>query len=157
MMCVVTFRTSDGKMHEASIPKLTTLRDLQPCLCAKFNARFPAMQANLEVGGRMFNDFDDMPFAHFWYSCQCENPLCDPKAASTCAKKLEACVTFERNTTNPFWFDWIDRRAPKITLAEEVAYDKAAELGETNLSLRAWLQERRASELRLPVIEGFPM
>ena len=145
-MIAVTFRADDGREYTTSVPKRIALRDLQRWLCATFGARFPAMQANLEVAGRLHDDFDDVPFADCDRPCDRAGPLREPRAACTCGEKAEALVSFAPNTTNPFWFDWADRREPKCTLEEEVAYEDATRMGETSLSLRAWLRERRAAE-----------
>ena len=112
------------------------------------------MQANLEVGGCVYDDFDHVPFAGC--GCACYAPPRDPQAACSCGVKAQACIKFER-TTNPYWFDWADRREPKHTLAEEVAYDDALRLGDTSLSFRAWLRERRAGELGFEEIEPLPV
>ena len=153
-MIAVTFRASGGVEHEASVPERVALRDLQRGLCAIFGASFPAMQANLEVGGRTYDEFDDMPFADS--ACCCESRPRDPRSLCPCGARADACVTFER-TTNSFWFDWADRREPKCTLADEVAYDDALKLGDTSLNFRAWLRERRAADLVPAAVDPFPV
>ena len=105
------------------------------------------MQANLEIGGHKYDDFDHVPFADC--TCRCESLPRDAQVACSCGEKVQAFVTFER-ATNAYWFDWADRREPKCTLAEEIAYDVAVERGDTSLNLREWLRERRAAEF-LPV------
>jgi hypothetical protein len=136
-MLAVTFRASDGRKHEASVPRHVALRDLQRGLCTIFGASFPSMQANIQVGGRLCDEFDHVPFAGC--ACRCESPPRDPHSECACGAKAEACVTFER-AADFFWFDWADRRQPKCTLEEEVAYDDALRLGSTSLNLCAWLR-----------------
>ena len=41
----------------------THLRDLQQELCTAFGQRFPAMMAVLTIDEKMFNMFNDLPFA----------------------------------------------------------------------------------------------
>jgi hypothetical protein len=150
-MLVVTFRVSGGKTHEANVPRHGTLGDLQRSLCTIFGKRFPAMQANLEVRGQVFDEFGHVPFAQC--ACGCESPPRDSHAMCPCGAKAEACVTFER-ATDPFWFDWADRREPKCTIEDEIAYEDAHRLGDTSLNLSAWLRERHAA--KAPIIP-FPM
>lgn len=134
------------------MPRHVALRDLQRGLCAAFGASFPAMQANLEVGGRTYDEFDDMPFADC--ACGCESQPRDPRSICPCGAKADACVSFER-ATNPFWFDWADRREPKCTLEDEVAYDDALRLGNTSLDFRAWLLKRRAANPSPAAVDPF--
>ena len=143
-MITVTFRAIDGKTIDTSVSKFVTLRDLQRDLCSFFGARFPAMQANVEVENRIYDAFDDVPFANCGHFCACEGER-EPQTTSTCGAKAEAAVSFEP-TTDPFFFDQADRRGPKHTLEEEVAYEEAAKLGETSLSFQSWLQARRVSD-----------
>jgi hypothetical protein len=51
VMIAVTFRSIDGEMHDCSVQKSVSLRDLQEHLCSIYRARFLVMQANLEVDG----------------------------------------------------------------------------------------------------------
>ena len=119
-----------------------------------FGARFPAMQANVEVENRIYDAFDDVPFANCGHFCACEGER-EPQTTSTCGAKAEAAVSFEP-TTDPFFFDQADRRGPKHTLEEEVAYEEAAKLGETSLSFQSWLQARRVSDTGWPTVDQFP-
>ena len=154
-MIAVTFRAVDGKTLEASVSKFVALRALQRDLCSFFGARFPSMQANLEVERRLFDAFDDVPFASCGHVCVCEGER-EPQTACTCGAKAEAVVIFEP-TTDPYFFDQADRRGPKHTLEEEVAYEEAAKLGETSLSFQSWLQARRVTETGWPTLEPFPV
>ena len=112
------------------------------------------MQANLEVGGRTYDEFDDMPFVHC--VCRCKSRPQDQCPTCPCGAKVDACVDFER-TTNPFWLDWADRREPKHTLEDEAAYDDALRLGEASSEFREWLLERRTTDLRLAAVDPFPV
>jgi hypothetical protein len=155
-MIAVTFRSFDGQTYETSVPKLGALRDLQRCLCIVFGSRFPATQANLKVGGHLYDDFADIPFANCDPACSCETGAGASQAACGCgAASIDADVTFEP-TSDPFFYDWADRSGPKHTLEEEVAYEDALGLGETSQSFRAWLRERRAGELALPEADPMP-
>ena len=132
-MLAVTFRRIDGATHLIEqIPSDVALRDLQKKLCNAFRVPFPTMQANLEIEGVFYDDFEQHPFLDHAI-------LCD--GASYAA---EAFVIFEP-TTDLFWFDWHDRRKQKCTLEEESAYEDALALGHTDLDLRDWLQKHRAS------------
>ena len=153
-MIAVTFRASDGKVHEAKVPKQVALRDLQRGLCAIFGASFPAMQANLEVGGQTYDEFDDMPFADC--ARHCESQPQDLCSMCPCGMKADTGIAFER-TTNPFWLDWIDRRELKCTLEEQIAYDDALRLDDISLDLRACLREHRAADHKLAAVEPFPV
>ena len=144
VMIAVTFRAVDGKTLEASVSKFVALRALQRDLCSFFGARFPSMQANLEVEDRIHDAFDDVPFASCGHVCVCEGER-EPQTACTRGAKSEAVVILEL-MTDPYFFDQADRRGPKHTLEDEVAYEEAVKLGETSLSFQSWLQVPRVTE-----------
>lgn len=142
MMITVNFRNNTEAMHEMIVPHLVTLRALQRKLCALFSARFPAMQAIVEVGGNVYDDFADAPFSHLDHTCDCKEREHNASIICACNPKVEAIVTFKANTTDPFFFDWIDRCLPKYTIEEEIAYEDASRLGETSLDFKSWLRAR---------------
>ena len=154
VMITVTFRAVDGKTIETSVSKFVALRDLQRDLCSFFGARFPAMQANVEVEGRIYEAFDDVPFANCGHVCACEGER-EPQTTSTCGAKAEAAVIFEP-TTDLYFFDQADRRGPKHTLEEEVAYEEAAKLGETSLNFQSGCKFG-VTETGWPTVEQFPV
>ena len=102
------------------------------------------MQANLEIEGVFYDDFEQRPFLDYAI-------LCDGASDAT-----EALVIFEP-TSDLFWFDWNDRRKPKYTLEEECAYEDALALGHTDLNLHDWLQKHRAIPPSSPEVRIIPL
>ena len=121
-MIAVAF-TYEGVVSDMEIDRVSTLADVQQTLCRMFRKTFPMMKATLALEDHIFDEFIDKPFA-------------------TC----DGGVTFEvafAPTDDPFFYDWMDRRAPKVTLEDEIAYDEAVSSGEAVEDLRAWLIKQR--------------
>ena len=93
-------QTVDGYSQELRFPLDIALRDLQQPLCKAFGKRFPAMQANVQIGNLFYDDFIQKPFAD-------SAILADARDINE-ELKITVLVTFQP-TTDPFWFDWYDR------------------------------------------------
>ena len=106
-----------------SFPRPAKLRDLQRELCNKFGHRFPSTMAVLIVGGRLYDQFEEQPFAD-------------------CDEGTTVGISFGP-TDNPFFYDEADRRAGP-SLEEEVLWEEAVGIGVTTLDLAAWVASRRA-------------
>ena len=48
---------------------------------------------------------------------------------------------------DPYFFDLEDRRAPKITIQEEMEWERLVAAGETTMSLTGWIHARRGALL----------
>ena len=125
-MVPVTFYVLGGRSYDTRVPKDKALRDLQQHLCSIFGAYFPAMQANLQVQGNVYDDFADRPFTHSSVFCTCGAPTQDPRAACACATRLSVLVVFERNISDPYFFDLVDRRGLKCTLGQKSTSETSA-------------------------------
>ena len=121
MYKLVAFRVLSGKTFDASVPKGVALGDLQQILCSAFGVFFPVMQANLVVEDIVYDDFTDLPFAHCDVLCECKEPSLVSQAMCVCTEKLSALVVFERNTTNPYFFDLAQRRASSCTRRADIS------------------------------------
>lgn len=135
-MIGVTFEVTEGHFLIAEYEQNISLRDLQAPLCALFKKRFPKMMAVVTVEGVVYDDFDESPFAR------------------STGDAVMAAVQFEVNTTDPYFYDWIARRLPKVTLAEEAQWEQQTADGVTDMPLAKWLRETRA--LTLPAVPEFP-
>ena len=82
------------------------------------------MMASVRTENKTYDSFGDQPFLE-------------------CADGESIEVIFAK-TDDPYFFDLEDRRAPKITLEDEIEFEKQIAADETTLSLKEWVRERRA-------------
>ena len=122
-MITVAFRSVGDQVVAGSFPRVAKLRDMQRELYTKFSYLFPSTMAVLTVGDRLYDRFEDLPFAD-------------------CVEGVPVEVSF-RSTDNPFFFDEADRR-PSPSLEEEALWEEAVGNGGTTLDLTAWVVLRRA-------------
>ena len=66
--------------------------------------------------------------------------------AAVQGEQVDATISFEVNKTDPFFYDWADRRRPKATLEEEMRWEEEKENGTTDLALDDWLSARHSAE-----------
>ena len=128
---------------EYNFKRTVFLRDIQYELCGLFRRRFPAMKASVRtVNGKTYDSLGDQPFLD-------------------CADGEKVEVIFS-DTDDPYFYDLEDRRAPKITLKQEIEWDRQIAADETTMSLTEWVRSRRAlppppaDEWELPAFE-FPV
>ena len=146
MMIAVTFHGKTGRVsHSQVVPQFITLRDLQEGLCKLFDRNFPSTQANVEVEGRKYDEFDHTPFAN----CNPPSP-CDAQGVFTSEGKVEALVTFERNTCDPFCFAWADRWELKRRFPHEAVAEDAARPSEMSTQIGALMRQWHARGPELP-------
>lgn len=125
-MISVKLEVKEGSFVIVDLDRNITLRDLQEGLCALYKERFPKMTAIIEVQDTMFDEFGDSPFA------------------SVNGDEVRAKVTFT-TTTDPYFYDFYERRAEKVTLEEEVKWEEEKQNGITDLSLKEWVHVQRAA------------
>ena len=109
---------------EYNFPKDAHLRHVQKELCGLFRRPFPAMMASVRTENKTFDSFMDQPFLE-------------------CADGENIEVVFSA-TDDPYFFDLEDRRVPKITLEEEMEWERLKASGETTMSLAGWIRAQRA-------------
>jgi len=109
---------------EYNFPMEARLRDVQQELCGLFRRRFPAMKASVRANKTTFDSFGDQPFLK-------------------CADGESVEVMFS-DTDDPYFYDIADRRAPKITIEDEIEWDRQIAADDTTLSLEEWIRDRRA-------------
>ena len=117
--------SSGNKLFELPVQPEADLRSLQKQLCELFGQRFPKMMDAVRIGGEKFDDFGDKPFG-------------DVQDGATVE------VLFER-TTDPFFYDLIDRTQRCGTIEEEILWETERVGGTTLLSYKEWLREQRRS------------
>ena len=109
---------------EYNFPVEARLRDVQHELCDLFRRRFPATMASVRTENKTFDSFMDQPFLE-------------------CADGENIEVVFSA-TDDPYFFDLQDRCVPKITLEEEMEWERLKAAGETTMSLAGWIRAQRA-------------
>ena len=131
MAVSVRLRGGDGPESLCTVPRTSSLGDVQQQLCRIFRRRFPATKAVLQTaGGVRYDEFLQLPFKN----CV-EGEIFDVIFAST---------------DDPYFYDKMDRSWPKITLEEEVAHDDAVNSGATTEDLETWVRELRDPKFLLP-------
>ena len=131
MAVSVRLRGGDGPESLCTVPRASSLGDVQQQLCRIFRRRFPATKAVLQTaGGVRYDEFLQLPFKN----CV-EGEIFDVMFAST---------------DDPYFYDQMDRSRPKITLEEEVAHDDAVNSGATTEDLETWVRELRDPKFLLP-------
>ena len=127
---------------EYNFKRTVFLRDIQYELCGLFRRRFPSMMASVRTENKTYDSFGDQPFIE-------------------CSDGDNIEVIFS-DTSDPFFFDLEDRRAPKITIEDEIEWDRQIAADETTMSLTEWVRSRRAlppppaDEWELPAFD-FPV
>ena len=130
-MAVSVRLRGDGPESLCTVPRASSLGDVQQQLCRIFRRRFPAMKAVLQTAGDVrYDKFLQVPFKN----CV-EGEIFDVIFAST---------------DDPYFYDKMDRSWPKITLEEEVAHDDAVNSGATTEDLETWVRELRDPKFLLP-------
>ena len=105
-----------------------TLRSLQRELCSLFGKNHPFTAASVCIGNQAFSDGDDVPF----------------RLASN---DETVSVVFGRQVGDPSGYDVIQRRrANRISLADECAWEQQVDTGETRLSLEEWIRVNRGKQ-----------
>ena len=117
------------------LPKTTQLKDLQQTLCVFFNKPFPKKLAKVKVYSKIYDEFQEYPFG------------------DVLGEEIQVSVTFE-DTTNPYFYDLMDRVALKYTIGDEVEYEDLLSRGETRLTFKQWLKSK--CERPLPAIPEYP-
>ena len=131
MAVSVRLRGGDGPESLCTVPRASSLGDVQQQLCRIFRRRFPAMKAVLQTaGGVRYDEFLQLPFVN-------------------CVEGEVFDVEF-MNTDDPYHYDKMDRTWPKIKLEEEVAHDEALNSGATTKDLQTWVRELRDPKFVLP-------
>ena len=70
-------------------------------------------------------------------------------------ESVEAEVIFT-DTFDPFFYDWFDRRGPKVPLTEEMLWEQEKAQGLTDLSLEKWFRQKRSTPLPdIPLLVGW--
>ena len=121
---------------EYNFRKDAQLRYVQQELCGLFRRRFPATKASIRTSKATYDSFADQPFL------SCED-----------GERVEVIFS---ETDDPFFYDLADRRAPKITIEQEIEWDMQIAANQTTLSLEDWIRDRRgvppppADEWELP-------
>ena len=82
------------------------------------------MMASVRTENKTYDSFGDQPFLE-------------------CADGESIEVIFAK-TDDPYFFDLEDRLAPKITIQEEMEWERLVAAGETTMSLTDWMRARRA-------------
>lgn len=109
------------------------LRCMQPVLCRLFRKSFPLHRAEVVVGPCPHTHFHSQPFL----------------AVADRQDDVDVLVVFERNVEDPFWYDFADRRMPRATVEDELAWDAAAAAGDAPalaLGLEHWSAARRRGQ-----------
>ena len=131
MAVSVRLRGGDGPESLCTVPRASSLGDVQQQLCRIFRRRFPAMKAVLQTaGGVRYDEFLQLPFVN-------------------CVEGEVFDVEF-MDTDDPYHYDKIDRARPKITLEEELAHDEAVKVGATTEDLATWVCGLRDPKFMLP-------
>ena len=81
------------------------------------------MKASIRTNKTTFDSFGDQPFL------SCED-----------GERVEVIFS---ETDDPFFYDLADRRAPKITIEQEIEWDMQIAANQTTLSLEDWIRDRR--------------
>ena len=119
------FVSLEGASVDLTFHRCAALRNMQMQLCSAFGKGFAQNAALLCVGEKAFRDFGDVPLR-------------------TILEYGTVQVIFEKQTTDPYFFDYLDRRrASNITLEEECLWEHSVSVGETELSLDEWVFSRR--------------
>jgi len=120
---------------EYNFPKEARLRDVQQELCGLFRRPFPTMMACVRTENKTYDSFGDQPFL------SCEDG--------------ESVEVIFSDTDDPYFYDLEDRRAPKITLKQEIEWDRQIAADETTMSLTEWVRSRHA--LPPPPVDGWEL
>ena len=124
-------RGGDGPESLCTVPRTSSLGDVQQQLCRIFRRRFPATKAVLQTaGGVRYDEFLQLPFVN-------------------CVEGEVFDVEF-MNTDDPYHYDKMDRTRPKITLEEEIAHEDAVRMGATTEDLATWVCGLRDPKFMLP-------
>ena len=99
------------------------LRDLQKDICDFFKQPFPKKSVRLKVCEKMYEDLMDHPFQ------------------DATGEEIVATVFFE-DTTDPFFYDLIDRKSLKYSLEEEIEWELEISRGNTCLTFKDWLRDK---------------
>jgi len=126
------------KLVELPVQQDADLRSLQEELCRLFGKPFPKMTATVRVNGESFDDFQDTPFRAL-----------DPGSLVE--------VGFEQ-TTDPYFYDLIDRTQRPGTIEEEILWETERAGGTTLLAFKDWLTERKRPSISLATpMAAFPL
>ena len=103
------------------------LRCLQQILCQLFRRNFPWQRAIVVLDGVVHDGFESQPFL------------------GRGDEELEVTVVFVRNVEDPFFFDLLDRKGPRATVADEAEYETAAQADPAVAAqgLELWAARRR--------------
>ena len=126
----VTLRRSSlhGASSTLSCHRYATLRSLQREVCSLFAKNYPFCGVSVCIGNQAFSDGDNVPFR-----CAVDGDT--------------ATVIFSRQQTDPSGYDFVQRRrANRVTLADECAFEQQVDSGETELSLEEWIWANRGKQ-----------
>ena len=117
------------------LAKTTQLKDIQQTLCTFFKQPFPQKLAKVKIHSKVYDEFQEYPFE------------------DVIGEDIQASVTFQ-NTTDPYFYDLVDRTSLKYTIGDEVEYEDLLSRGETFLTFKQWLKSK--CERPLPAIPEYP-
>ena len=117
---------------EHSFPREASLRNVQKEICSVFGERFPAMKADIVFGKAVFDSFIDRPFV-------------------ACADGDVMEVRFQPSD-DPYWYDFADRRMPKVSVDTDIEKEAAVTGAETSITPVEW-----DAPFRLPPIPEFAL
>ena len=136
MIAVKFMQVGCATYLESVLPKNIQLRDIQKDLCEFFKKSWPKKQANVKVNDTTYDDFNEYPFE------------------DVIGEDIEATVTFE-DTTDPYFYDLIDRKSLKYTVEDEMQWELETTRGDTCLTLQEWMKDKT---IRLQaVVPEWPM
>ena len=117
-----------GASSTLSCHRYATLRSLQREVCSLFAKNYPFCGVSVCIGNQAFSDGDDVPFR-----CAVDGDT--------------ATVIFSRQQSDPSGYDFVQRRrANRVTLADECAFEQQVDSGETELSLEEWIWANRGKQ-----------
>ena len=130
-VATVTLRlvSLQGSSCTLNCHRYATLRSLQREICSLLAKNYPFCGVSVCIGNQAFSDGDNAPFR-----CAVDGDT--------------ATVIFSRQQTDPSGYDFVQRRrANRVTLADECAWEQQVDNGETDLSLEEWIWASRGKQL----------